>query len=108
MRSSVPKVLHQVAGKSMLARVLDGLLEAGFPCPTVVVGYGAEQIRAAIGERCRYLLQAEQLGTGHAARVAFDALPRETDRVLLVHGDEPLIPAGVFQQMLEAQQARGV
>lgn len=106
MRSALPKVLHPLAGKSMLARVLDSLRGAGFPCPTVVVGYGAEQIRVAVGERCRLIVQHQQLGTGNAARVGVESLPESIDRVLIVHGDEPLIPFDVLRGMLDRQGDR--
>jgi bifunctional UDP-N-acetylglucosamine pyrophosphorylase/glucosamine-1-phosphate N-acetyltransferase len=108
MRSSLPKVLHGLAGKPMLTRVLDALQAAGFPSPTVLVGYGAEAIREAMGDRCRYVVQEEQRGTGHAALVALRALPPNTERVLLVHGDEPLIPAGVYGEMLALAERSGV
>src|SRR4051794_30103966 len=74
MSSRLPKVLHRLAGKPMLVRVLDTLTRAGFACPTAVVGYGAREIEEAVGDRCRYVNQGEQLGTGHAARVGIDAL----------------------------------
>lgn len=107
MRSNLPKVLHRVAGKPMLLRVLDSLAAAGFPCPTVVVGFGAEQIELEVGPRCEYVLQREQLGTGHAARLGMEALPATTRRVLLVHGDEPLIDAEIYQRMLDLQTETG-
>jgi bifunctional UDP-N-acetylglucosamine pyrophosphorylase/glucosamine-1-phosphate N-acetyltransferase len=107
MRSSLPKVLHQLAGKSMLVRVLASLEKGGFPCPSVVVGYGAEQIEQIVGRRCRYIRQQEQLGTGHAARVALESLPGSVRRILLVHGDEPMIAADVYREMLDLQSQSG-
>jgi bifunctional UDP-N-acetylglucosamine pyrophosphorylase / glucosamine-1-phosphate N-acetyltransferase len=107
MRSNLPKVLHLLAGSPMLTRVLNTLAQSGFPQPTVVVGYGADRIRAVVGDRCRYVLQADQRGTGDAARVGLAALPAGTNRVLLVHGDEPLIPAHSYREMLDLQQGTG-
>jgi bifunctional UDP-N-acetylglucosamine pyrophosphorylase/glucosamine-1-phosphate N-acetyltransferase len=107
MKSNLPKVLHRLAGKPMLIRVLDALATAGFDTPTVVVGYGAEQIQEAVGERCHYVLQEHQGGTGDAARVAAGTLHSGVDRVLIVHGDEPMVPAGVYGEMLEMQAATG-
>jgi bifunctional UDP-N-acetylglucosamine pyrophosphorylase/glucosamine-1-phosphate N-acetyltransferase len=107
MRSSLPKVLHQIAGKSMLERVLDALAGAGFPCPTVVLGHEAEAIRQQAGERCRYVEQVPQLGTGDAARVGLGSLPPSVQRVLLVHGDEPMIDPGVYREMLDLQATSG-
>lgn len=107
MRSDLPKVLHPLAGKPMLRRVLDGLASAGFHHPTVVVGYGQERIRQTFGDRCRYVDQGDQLGTGHGARAGIQALPGSVRRVLLVHGDESLIPPDAFQRMLDLQQSTG-
>jgi len=106
MRSSLPKVLHPLAGRPMLLRVLDALAQAGFPCPTVVVGYQAGRIEAAIGDRCRYVVQEKQRGTGDAVRVGLDALP-DAERIMVSSGDEPLIPAGVYREMLDLQSRAG-
>jgi bifunctional UDP-N-acetylglucosamine pyrophosphorylase/glucosamine-1-phosphate N-acetyltransferase len=91
----------------MLTRVLNALAESGFPQPTVVVGYGADRIRAVVGDRCRYVLQEDQRGTGDAARVGFAALPATTTRVLVVHGDEPLISDQSYREMLDLQARTG-
>ncbi|GAC1514337.1 MAG: bifunctional UDP-N-acetylglucosamine diphosphorylase/glucosamine-1-phosphate N-acetyltransferase GlmU [Chloroflexota bacterium] len=107
MRSTLPKVLHSLAGKPMLLRVLDSLSDTGFSCPTVVVGYGTEQIDHAIGHRSRLVMQEEQRGTGDAARVALEALGKDVERVLVVHGDEPLIPGAVLSRMLALQATSG-
>lgn len=103
MQSRLPKVLHALAGKPMLVRVLDALAASGFTCPLVVTGYGSEAVESVAGKRARMVVQPEQLGTGHAARVAVDLLPPAVERVLLVHGDEPLIPPTVYTQMLDLQ-----
>lgn len=105
MRSSLPKVLHRLAGKPMVARVLDALTEAGFGKPTVLVGYGAETIEREVGDRCVYVVQPEQLGTGDAARVGLEAMAPAPKRLLLVHGDEPLIEASVYREMLDLQRS---
>lgn len=107
MHSRLPKVLHLLAGKPMLARVLNSLRAAGFDRPTVVVGYGADQIRAAVGDRCQYVEQTEQRGTGDAARVGLEVLPSHIDRVLLVHGDDPMVPPGTYRDMLDKAAETG-
>lgn len=107
MKSSLPKVLHRLAGKPMLVRVLQSLAEAGFPNPTVVVGYGAEQIRDMVGDRYRYVLQDHQRGTGDATRIGVEALDPTLRRVLIVHGDEPMISGSVYRQMLALQTESG-
>lgn len=107
MRSNLPKVLHLLAGSPMLTRVLNTLAQSGFPQPVVVVGYGADRIQAVVGDRCRYVPQENQRGTGDAARVGFAALPAGVTRILLVHGDEPLIPTHSYREMLDLQERTG-
>ena len=107
MRSSLPKVLHSLAGKPLLVRVLNTLRDAGFAHPAVVVGYGEDLIREAVGPRCCYVTQGDQLGTGHAASVGLAALPSTVERLLLVHGDEPMIEAEPLRQLLELQGSSG-
>jgi bifunctional UDP-N-acetylglucosamine pyrophosphorylase/glucosamine-1-phosphate N-acetyltransferase len=91
----------------MILRLLASLREAGFPHPTLVVGYGADRIAATVGSACRLVEQREQLGTGDAARVGVQSLPEAVGRIVLVHGDEPLIPAGVYARMMSAQRETG-
>lgn len=107
MKSNLPKVLHSLAGKPMLLRVLDSLAQAGFTRPVVVVGYGAGRIREAIGDRCDYVLQEPQAGTGDAARAGVADLPPSVQRVLVVHGDEPMISGDVYAEMLALQANTG-
>jgi bifunctional UDP-N-acetylglucosamine pyrophosphorylase/glucosamine-1-phosphate N-acetyltransferase len=91
----------------MLLRVLDSLDAAGYARPAVVVGYGAERIRDAIGDRCDYIVQEHQGGTGDAARVGVAALPPSVGRILVVHGDEPMISADAYGEMLALQLDTG-
>lgn len=107
MKSELPKVLHPLAGKPMLVRVLNALDEAGFACPVAVVGYGADRIRADVGDRCRFAVQESQAGTGDAARVGMEAVDPSVSRVMIVHGDEPMIPGSVYREMLDLQTASG-
>ena len=90
MRSKLPKVLHPLAGRPLLAHVLEtvGLLRpAGV---FVVVGHQAEQVRAAIRAQVRWVEQAEQRGTGHAAAQALPFL-NEDALALVLCGDVPLV-----------------
>jgi len=107
MRSSLPKVLHRLAGTTMLARVLRALNGIGFARPTIIVGYGAELVRQEAGESARFVVQDRQLGTGHAVRIGMDSLPGDVQRVLVVNGDEPLLPPETLRQMLDLQQQTG-
>src|SRR4029079_11087891 len=74
MRSRLPKVLHPLAGQPMVAHVLDAAAAAGARDVVLVVGHGAEQVRAALGDRVRYAVQAEQRGMAHAVACAREAV----------------------------------
>src|SRR5215468_9181548 len=83
MRSSLPKILHPLAGRPLLTHVLSSIEDlSSTPVfapfrdtvathrPVVVLGHEREQVEAAFGDRCLYALQSEQLGTGHAVLAA--------------------------------------
>ncbi|HEX8919398.1 MAG TPA: bifunctional UDP-N-acetylglucosamine diphosphorylase/glucosamine-1-phosphate N-acetyltransferase GlmU [Chloroflexota bacterium] len=107
MRTSLPKVLHGLAGKPMLVRVLDALHGVGFSSPAVVVGYRHDEIEQVIGDRCRYIVQSQQRGTGHAALTALEALDLSVQRVLVASGDEPMIESETFRNMLNLHLQSG-
>jgi bifunctional UDP-N-acetylglucosamine pyrophosphorylase/glucosamine-1-phosphate N-acetyltransferase len=79
MKSERPKVAHEVAGRAMIAWSVTTALEAGVDRVLVVLGHGRDEIeailRATFDDRVETVLQAEQRGTGHAVKVALDALP---------------------------------
>jgi bifunctional UDP-N-acetylglucosamine pyrophosphorylase/glucosamine-1-phosphate N-acetyltransferase len=92
MKSSKPKVLHQILGRPMIAYLLDTLREVGVNDIVVVVGHQAEAVKEALREyELRFVIQEPQLGTGHAVQVAMPALPPEAGAVLVLCGDAPLI-----------------
>ena len=70
MKSLKPKVLHHLAGKSMLAHVLDGVSILNPVSTTVVIGHGSEQVQEEITHSVEWAMQAVQLGTGHAVQQA--------------------------------------
>ena len=99
MRSALPKVLHPVAGKSMLGHVIDTARQLQPHSIQVVIGHGAEAVRERLAAPdLNFVLQAEQLGTGHAVAQALPALSAE--RVLILYGDVPLIAAETLQRLL--------
>lgn len=106
MKSRLPKVLHRVCGKPMVEHVLDAAQEIGIERQVVVVGYGAEQVQAALGERCAYVVQAEQLGTGHAVLQAESTLYNFEGTVMVLCGDTPLLTAELLAGLLEEHQKR--
>jgi bifunctional UDP-N-acetylglucosamine pyrophosphorylase / glucosamine-1-phosphate N-acetyltransferase len=101
MRSALPKVLQPLAGRSMLRHVIGCAQALGAQDICVVYGHGGETVPAAFaGEALRWVLQAEQLGTGHAAQQAMPGTPDE-NRVLILFGDVPLIRPSTLASILD-------
>jgi bifunctional UDP-N-acetylglucosamine pyrophosphorylase/glucosamine-1-phosphate N-acetyltransferase len=99
MRSAMPKVLHPVAGRSMLGHVIHRARELAPVGIHVVIGHGAEQVRAAFqAQDIHFVTQAEQLGTGHAVAQAQPGLASST--TLVLYGDVPLIQPATLQALL--------
>ncbi|MGY1699145.1 bifunctional UDP-N-acetylglucosamine diphosphorylase/glucosamine-1-phosphate N-acetyltransferase GlmU [Geodermatophilus sp. SYSU D00766] len=110
MRSATPKVLHELGGRSMLGHVLAAAAPLGAGTTLVVVGSGHETVEehlAAVAPGARTVLQEQQLGSGHAARVAVDAVPDLQGPVLVVNGDAPLLTAGTLESLVAAHTAAG-
>lgn len=104
MKSELPKVLHPIGGRPMVDYVIDTALALGDPQPTLIVGYRADQVRAQIGERVRYVDQTEQLGTGHALMQARDTLIGQSDQVLVLFGDTPFVEVDTLRTMLDTHR----
>jgi bifunctional UDP-N-acetylglucosamine pyrophosphorylase/glucosamine-1-phosphate N-acetyltransferase len=103
MRSDAPKVLQPVAGRPIITWVVDSVLAAGADEITVVVGHEADAVIDVLPGGVRFVVQAEQLGTGHAARVAVDSMgDLEGDTILVVPGDSPLIRPETLGALLGA------
>ena len=110
MRSATPKVLHELGGRSMLGHVLAAAAPLGAGTTLVVVGSGREAVEehlAAVAPGARAVLQAEQLGSGHAARVALDAVPDLEGPVLVVNGDAPLLRTATLTALVDGHTAAG-
>ncbi len=107
MKSDQPKALTLVAGRPILAHLLDAVRQSGLdPCPTVVVGYKADDIRMAMGDQCAYAVQTEQLGTGHAAASAKPAVG-DAETVVILYGDHPFISSQTLKRLAVRHQERG-
>jgi len=108
MRSSLPKVLHPVAGRPMVSHVIDTAHQLGAEAVHLVYGHGGELLQQRLNDSAvHWVLQAEQLGTGHAVAQATPAIPDDA-RVLVLYGDTPLITAETLQQLLTVQPAGGI
>lgn len=101
MKSRLHKVLHPIAGRPMLLHLLASVRELTPARQVVVVGAGREQVEAAIaGTGAQVAVQAEQLGTGHAAAQARGALDGFDGDVLILYGDVPLVRAETMRAMI--------
>lgn len=107
MRSKLPKVLHKVGGKAMLQHVLDAADAAGAAEKIVIVGHGAELVESMVGEQGKIVLQAEQLGTGHAVMQTKEALAGFTGTAMILCGDTPLLDGEELKKFYEAHVQSG-
>lgn len=108
MKSALPKVLHKVAERPMVQHVIDTARQLNAAQINLVYGYGAEQLKTGLGEQAlNWVLQAEQLGTGHAVQ---QALPQvaDDDVVLVLYGDVPLTRLETLQQLLAVRSENGL
>ena len=104
MHSQLPKVLHRIAGRSLLGHVLDAAEALGPDRVCVVVGHGGERVREAMSARkLEFALQEPQLGTGHAVQQALPALGH-APVTLVLYGDVPLIRAETLRALVAASQ----
>jgi len=112
MKSALPKVAHLVGGRPMICHVLAAAAAAGASRRIVVVGHGAASVEeAARGEEVEFVLQAEQLGTGHAVMAARDKLAGPsgtlTGTIMVLCGDTPLLTGGLLAELWQSHRAAG-
>ncbi len=105
MKSDLPKVLHPIVGKPMLFYGLESARQASTETPILVVGYGAETVKQIVGDAAQYVLQEQQLGTGHAVMQAESILRSKTDYVIVTYADMPLLRPETLKRLVETQQA---
>jgi bifunctional UDP-N-acetylglucosamine pyrophosphorylase/glucosamine-1-phosphate N-acetyltransferase len=108
MKSSVPKVLHPLAGKPLLLHVLETARRLRPSKLAIVVGYGAEAVQNAYrGDDVAWVLQEQQLGTGHAVLCTKNWFDGFSGNLLILSGDVPLISETTLISLLERHRARG-
>ena len=103
-KSSLPKVLHPILGKPMLWYPVQAARRATQAPPVLVLGYQAEQVRAALDGDLEVAIQSERLGTGHAVMQAEALLRGAADQVLVINGDLPLLTAETLSGLVTAQK----
>lgn len=100
MKSRTPKLIHELAGRPMVAYVVDAGREATGRRPLVVTSPATAAVRDALGDEVDYALQAEPRGTGDAVAAALAALPDDIDELLVLTGDAPLLEASLLDELL--------
>jgi bifunctional UDP-N-acetylglucosamine pyrophosphorylase/glucosamine-1-phosphate N-acetyltransferase len=108
MKSSLPKVLHPILGKALVWYSVETAHQVTGTNPVLIIGHGAEKVRQAVGDEAEFVIQEEQLGTGHAVRQAEALLKGQSDLVVVTYGDMPAVKTSTIQQMIQTQlQHRG-
>lgn len=105
MKSDLAKVLHTIAGVPMIRYVVETALSV-VDDVVVVIGHQAQAVREVLTSyrSLRFVVQKEQLGTGHAVLTALPALPPQTTHVVILCGDTPLIRAATLSQLLRTHE----
>ena len=105
MRSARPKVLHPLAGRSLLAHVLGAIGQAGVTATAVVIGPGEDAVAAEVKRVCpaaECFVQQERRGTAHAVLAARAAIKLQADNILIVYGDTPLVQPASLSRLRSA------
>lgn len=108
MKSSLPKVLHEAAGRPLIGWVEDAMRRAGLTQIIAVVGNGADQIEKTFGNSMEYAVQTERLGSGHAAMTAAEKLRRGPGYAFIAAGDMPLLTAETIREMMEQAEEQSL
>jgi len=107
MKSELPKVLHEVAGRPMVSWVLEAVQATKPERLVVVVGHGADSVIDTLPEGVEWCIQEHRNGTGHATQIALDALGGVDGLdVLVMPGDTPLITGDALQELLDHHEER--
>ena len=107
MKSALPKVLHKVGGKPMVQHVLDAAKEAGATRNVIVIGFGGEKVKDCVGRQAEIVVQAEQLGTGHAVMQAESVLTGISGTVMVLCGDTPLLTGTLLKKLCVEHEKAG-
>ena len=107
MKSSLPKVLHEIFGKPLLDYPLEKLRRIGIPRPVVVIGWGKEKILSWLNGRATPVVQSPQRGTGHAVQVALRKLARSGGTVLIWPADMTLVKEETIKLLIRDHSRSG-
>lgn len=104
--SPIPKVLYKVSGKPMIFYLLETLKKMKLGKPFLIIGYKAETVKDTINERANYILQKEQLGTGHAVKIAKNELVGKSQYALVLCGDMPFLTQSTLRRLINTHCAQ--
>ena len=105
MKSKLYKVLHSVCGKPMVEHVVEHIQTLDVARTVSIVGHGAEKVKEQLGDKSEYVLQAEQLGTGHAVQQAESLLGDLEGTTIVICGDTPLIRPETMKALIEHHES---
>ena len=105
MNSELPKVAHEIAGRTMIGWVLAAAEPLQPESTVVVLGHGADVVRETLPPDVMVAIQEEQLGTGHAAQIGIEALVDTSplDVIVVLYGDTPMLTASLIQELADVQ-----
>jgi bifunctional UDP-N-acetylglucosamine pyrophosphorylase/glucosamine-1-phosphate N-acetyltransferase len=107
MKSKYSKMVHKACGKQVINWVFDTVEKVGFSETIVIVGHGDDQVKECLGDKYKYVLQKEQLGTGHAVMQAESLLRDREGLVFILYGDTPLISPETVNGAIENHRNSG-
>jgi len=107
MKSKKSKVVHKICGKALIEWVYDTVSDAGIDDTVVVIGHGADQVKECMGDRVKYAVQSQQLGTGHAVMQAEEYLKGKEGYVFVLYGDTPLITSKTISECICLHKKNG-
>lgn len=105
MKSHTPKVLHPLGGRPFVLYSVEAARRASQRPPVLVIGNGSQAVQETVGEAARYVIQAERLGTGHAVMQTREMLRGQSNHVIVLYADMPLLRGETLGALYEAQQA---
>ncbi len=107
MNSKKQKILHDVGGKPMVQHVFEAAAAVADLPPVLVVGPGEDGVQGLFGDKASYVVQPQQLGTGHATMMAKALLEGKADQVIVTYGDMPLLRSATLARLAEVQSDLG-
>ncbi|CAD5954475.1 bifunctional UDP-N-acetylglucosamine diphosphorylase/glucosamine-1-phosphate N-acetyltransferase GlmU [Planktothrix agardhii] len=112
MKSDLPKVLHQLGGRTLVQRVLESCVQLQPSRRLIIVGYGADLVRDSLQQTdtqpgLEFVEQTEQLGTGHAIQQLLPYLKDFTEDLLVLNGDVPLLRPDTLEQLIKIHKENG-